>query len=149
MAIGFFRSLKEKLNSVIVGTAAGEWAVTAMAVMVFADGEAEASEMEKAQVVATTNPVVKNSIGSARGEVLFNDTVEAIKVAPAAMLQTYLTKLESLASKISSQDDKNFALASVIAVATADGEVEQPEYQLLLRFRDLLGATIDVPPPAA
>lgn len=149
MAIGFFRSLKEKLNSVIVGTAAGEWAVTAMAVMVFADGEAEASEMEKAQVVATTNPVVKNSIGSARGEVLFNDTVEAIKVAPAAMLQTYLTKLEGLASKISSQDDKNFALASVIAVATADGEVEQPEYQLLLRFRDLLGATIDVPPPAA
>jgi uncharacterized tellurite resistance protein B-like protein len=143
--MGFFSSLKDKLNSVIVGTAAGEWAVTAMAVMVFADGDAEASEMEKAKVVATTNPVVKNSIGSDRGEALFNETVEAIKVAPAAMLQTYLTKLDALARKISSQDDKNFALASVIAVATADGDVERPEYELLIRFKDLLGATIDVP----
>jgi uncharacterized tellurite resistance protein B-like protein len=143
--MGFFSSLKDKLNSVVVGTAAGEWAVTAMAVMVFADGDAEASEMEKAKVVATTNPVVKNSIGSARGEALFNDTVEAIKVAPSAMLQTYLTKLDALAKKISSQDDKNFALASVIAVATADGDVERPEYELLVRFKDLLGATIDVP----
>ena len=87
--MGFFSSLKDKLNSVVVGTAAGEWAVTAMAVMVFADGDAEASEMEKAKVVATTHPVVKNSIGSARGEALFNDTVEAIKVSPAAMLQTW------------------------------------------------------------
>jgi uncharacterized tellurite resistance protein B-like protein len=143
--MGFFSSLKDKLNSVIVGTAAGEWAVTAMAVMVFADGDAEASEMEKAKVVATTNPVVKNSIGSDRGEALFNETVEAIKVAPAAMIQTYLTKLDALARKISSQDDKNFALASVIAVATADGDVERPEYELLIRFKDLLGATIDVP----
>ncbi len=143
--VGLFSSLKDKLNSVIVGSAAGEWAVTAMAVMVFADGDAEAAEMEKAKVVATTNPVVKNSIGSARGEALFNDTVEAIKVAPAAMLQTYLTKLDALAKKISSQDDKNFALASVIAVATADGDVEPAEQQLLQRFKDLLGATIDVP----
>ena len=55
-AMGFFSSLKDKLNSVVVGTAAGEWAVTAMAVMVFADGDAEPSEMEKAKVVATTNP---------------------------------------------------------------------------------------------
>ena len=147
--MGFFSSLKDKLNSVIVGPAAGEWAATAMAVMVFADGDAEPSEMEKAKVVATTNPVVKNSIGSARGEALFNETVEAIKVAPAAMLQTYLTKLDALAKKIGSQDDKNFALASVIAVATADGDVERPEYELLLRFKDLLGATIDVPPPGA
>lgn len=143
--VGLFSSLKDKLNSVIVGSAAGEWAVTAMAVMVFADGDAEAAEMEKAKVVATTNPVVKNSIGSARGEALFNDTVEAIKVAPAAMLQTYLTKLDALAKKISSQDDKNFALASVIAVATADGDVEPAEQQLLHRFKDLLGATIDIP----
>jgi tellurite resistance protein len=98
-------------------------------------------------VVATTNPVVKNSIGSARGEVLFNETVEAIKVAPSAMLQTYLTKLDVLARKVSSQDDKNFALAAVIAVATADGDVEPPEQQLLQRFKALLGATIDIPPP--
>ena len=143
--MGWFSSIKDKLSSIVVGTAAGEWAVTAMAVMVFADGDAEPEEMEKAKVVATTNPVVKNSIGSARGEVLFNDTVEAIKVSPAAMLQTYLTKLDTLAKKIGTQDDKNFALAAVIAVATADGDVEAPEHVLLERFKSLLGATIDIP----
>jgi tellurite resistance protein len=120
-----------------------------MAVMVFADGEVEAAEVEKAKVVATTNPVVKNSIGSARGATLFTETVEAIETAPAAMVQTYLTKLDVLARKISSQDDKNFALAGVIAVATADGDVERPEHELLLRFKALLGATIDVPGPRA
>lgn len=143
--MGFFDSLKNKLSSIVVGTAAGEWAVTAMAVMVFADGDVEPSELEKAKGVATTNPVVKNSIGSARGEALFNETVEAIKIAPGAMVQTYLGKLDQLARKISTQEDKNFALAGVIAVATADGEVERPEYELLLRFKALLGATIEVP----
>ena len=147
--MGFFDSIKAKLNSIVVGTAAGEWAATAMAVMVFADGEVEAAEVEKAKVVATTNPVVKNSIGSERGAALFADTVQAIETAPAAMVQTYLTKLDVLARKISSQDDKNFALAGVIAVATADGDVERPEYELLLRFKALLGATIDVPGPRA
>ncbi|MBA3545305.1 MAG: hypothetical protein H0T76_02365 [Nannocystis sp.] len=117
--------------------------------MVFADGEVEAVEIEKAKVVATTNPVVKNSIGSERGGLLFAETVEAIGVAPSAMVQTYLTKLDVLARKVSTQDDKNFALAGVIAVATADGDVERPEYELLLRFKALLGATIDVPGPKA
>ena len=85
--MGFFDSIKAKLNSIVVGTAAGEWAATAMAVMVFADGEVEAAEVEKAKVVATTNPVVKNSIGSERGAALFADTVQAIETAPAAMVQ--------------------------------------------------------------
>lgn len=147
--MGFFDSFKAKLNSIVVGTAAGEWAATAMAVMVFADGEVEAAEIEKAKLVATTNPVVKNSIGSERGAALFADTVQAIETAPAAMVQTYLTKLDVLARKIGSQDDKNFALAGVIAVATADGDVERPEYELLQRFKALLGATIDVPGPRA
>ncbi|WAS94359.1 TerB family tellurite resistance protein [Nannocystis punicea] len=143
--MGWFSSLKDKLNSVIVGTAAGEWAVTAMAVMVFADGEVEAAEIEKAKVIALTNPVVKNSIGSARGEQLFKDAVETIKMEPGSMIQTYLAKLDALARKIGSQEDKNFALAGVIAVASADGEVERPEYDLLVRFKAILGATLDLP----
>lgn len=143
--MGFFSSLKDKLSSIVVGTAAGEWAVTAMAVMVFADGDAEPEELEKAKVVATTNPVVKNSIGSVRGAALFAETVDAIKVAPGAMLQTYLNKLDVLGRKIGTADDKNFALAAVIAVATADGDVERPEHDLLVRFKALIGATIDIP----
>jgi tellurite resistance protein len=143
--MGWFSSLKDKLNSVVVGTAAGEWAVTAMAVMVFADGEVEAAELEKAKVIAFTSPVVKNSIGAARGEQLFKDAVETIKMEPRSMIQTYLTKLDALARKIGSQEDKNFALAGVIAVASADGEVERPEYELLVRFKAILGATLDLP----
>jgi hypothetical protein len=40
---------------------------------------------------------------------------------------------------------QNFALAGVIAVASADGEVERPEYELLVRFKAILGATLDLP----
>ncbi len=145
--MGFFDSFKNKLNSIVVGTAAGEWAVTAMAVMVFADGDVEPAELEKAKSVAANSPVVKNSIGSARGAALFADTIEAIRVEPGSMVQTYLAKLDQQARKISSQEDKNFALAAVIAVASADGEVEPPEHALLLRFKALLGATIDIPAP--
>lgn len=145
--MGWFSSLKDKLNNAVVGTAAGEWAVTAMAVMVFADGDVEAAELEKAQVIALTNPVVKNSIGSARGEQIFKEAIETIKMEPRSMLQTYLTKLDALARKISKQEDKNFALAGVIAVASADGEVERPEYEMLVRFKAILGATLDLPQP--
>lgn len=143
--MSWFGSLKNKLQSIVVGTAAGEWAVTAMAVMVFADGEAEKSEMEKARLVATTNPVVKNSIGSTRGEQLFNDAVNTISSEPGTMIQSYMSKLDQLARKIDKLEDKNFALAGVIAVAAADGEVEKPEYELLKRFKMILGATIDLP----
>lgn len=144
--MSWFSSLKNKLNSIVVGTAAGEWAVTAMAVMVYADGEVEGPEIEKARIVATTNPVVKNSIGSNRGEQLFNDVINTIGSEPRTMIQSYMRKLDELARKIDKLDDKNFALAGVIAVASADGEVEKPEYELLQRFRLLLGATIDLPP---
>ena len=143
--MGFFDSLKNKLNSIVVGTAAGEWAVTAMAVMVFADGDVEPAELEKAKGVAANSPVVKNSIGPARGAALFAETIEAIRVEPTSMVQTYLGKLDAQARKISAQEDKNFALAAVIAVASADGEVEPPEHVLLVRFKALLGATIDLP----
>ncbi|MCY1010688.1 TerB family tellurite resistance protein [Nannocystis pusilla] len=143
--MGWFSSIKDKLSSVIVGTAAGEWAVTAMAVMVFADGEVEEAEIEKAKMIAFSSPVIKNSIGAARGEQLFKEAVETIKMEPRSMIQTYLTKLDALARKIGSQEDKNFALAGVIAVAAADGEVERPEYKLLVRFKAILGATLDLP----
>lgn len=145
--MGFFSSLKDKLNSVIVGTAAGEWAVTAMAVMVFADGDVEEAELEKAKSIALNSPVVKNSIGGAKGEQLFKAAIETIKMEPGSMIQSYIRKLDDLARKISKQDDKDFALAGVIAVAAADGEVERPEYELLVRFKAILGASVDLPKP--
>lgn len=145
--MGWFNSLKDKLNSIVVGTAAGEWAVTAMAVMVFADGDVEDAELVKAKSIALSSPVVKNSIGPARGEQLFKETIESIQMEPTSMVQTYLTKLDALARKIGNPEDKNFALAGVIAVAAADGEVERPEYELMVRFKAILGATIDLPKP--
>ena len=143
--MGWFNSLKDKLNSVVVGTAAGEWAATAMGVMVFADGEVEAPEVAKAKQIALTSPVIKNSIGVSRAEQIINETIDSISIEPRSMLGTYLTKLDTLARKISKQEDKNFALAGVIAVASADGEVEPAEYELLIRFKAILGATIDLP----
>lgn len=145
--MGWFSSIKDKLNNIVVGTAAGEWAATAMAVMVFADGDVEDSELAKARTIALNNPVIRNSIGAARGEQIFKDAVEAIQMEPSSMVQTYLTKLDNLAGKIGKQEDKDFALAGVIAVAAADGEVERPEYELLVRFKAILRASVDLPKP--
>jgi tellurite resistance protein len=145
--MGWFSNIKDKLNNIVVGTAAGEWAATAMAVMVFADGDVEDAELQKATSIALTSPVIRNSIGAAKGEQVFKEALETIKVEPITMVQTYLSKLDNLARKINKPEDKNFALAGVIAVAAADGEVERPEYELLVRFKAILGATVDLPKP--
>lgn len=143
--MSWFKSFKKKLSQVVVGTAAGEWAVTAMACMVFADGEAEDEEIEKAKQVVKANPVIKNSIGEEKGAKLFNDAVEAIKIEPTSMLASYMQKCQDLASKVKKMEDKNFAIGTVIAIAAADGEVEPSEREMLIKFKAMLGATVDIP----
>lgn len=143
--MGWFDSFKDKMGTIAVSGAGGEWAAQAMACMVFADGEAEAPEIESARVACSSNPVITNSIGPQKAEALFNQAVAAIQTVPSAMLPSYEAKLATLAKKVTKEDDKNFALATVIAVAMADGELEDAERSMLARFKDQLGASIDVP----
>jgi tellurite resistance protein len=147
--MSWLNSFKKKLSSVFMSDAAGQWAVTAMGCMVFADGQAEESEIQKATVVVQNNPVIKNSLGVEKGLQLFTEVVEAIKTEPMSMLSTYLKKLEELAQSVKTEEDRNFALGTVIAIAAADGEIEPPEHDMLLKFKAQLGATVDVPPPNA
>jgi hypothetical protein len=92
-----------------------------------------------------TNPVIKKSLGSSRAEKLFNETVEAVSQIPEAMLPSYEIKLVELAAKVDEADEKNFALATVIAVAMGDRTLSDGEHMMLTRFRDMLGATIPLP----
>jgi tellurite resistance protein len=145
--MSWFSGFKKKLASVLVSDGAGRWAVTAMGCMVFADGEAEESEIQKASAVVLTNPVIKNSLGAEKALQLFTDVVEAIKQEPTSMLATYLKKLEGMAADVKTEEDRNFALGTIIAIAAADGEIEPAEHAMLLKFKQQLGATVDVPPP--
>lgn len=147
--MSWFSGFKKKLSSVFMSDGAGRWAVTAMGCMVFADGQAEESEIQKATAVVINNPVIKNSIGAEKGLQMFTAVVEAIKTEPTSMLASYLKTLEELAKEVKTEEDKNFALGTVIAIAAADGEIEPPEHVMLLKFKELLGATVDVPPPNA
>jgi tellurite resistance protein len=147
--MSWLSGFKKKLSSVFMSDAAGQWAVMAMGCMVFADGQAEESEIQKATVVVQNNPVIKNSLGVDKGLQLFTEVVEAIKTEPTSMLSTYLKKLEELAQSVKTEEDRNFALGTVIAIAAADGEIEPPEHDMLLKFKAQLGATVDVPPPNA
>ena len=126
---------------------AGRWAAIAMGCVVFADGVAEQSEVDAAQAVVNTMPVVKNSIGPEEAERLFLETVEAVRPLPETMLDAYVTKLDGMAKNVKSVDDKNFALAAVIAVSKGDGVLTQGEHQLIARFKESLGATIRLPDP--
>lgn len=146
--MGWFDNFKTKMKTITVSSAGGEWAAMAMACMVFADGQAEEPEIASAKTSCTTNPVIVNSIGAKKAEQIFDSTAAAIRTVPAAMLPTYEAKLANMAQQVKNPDDKNFALATVLAVAMADGEIEKPEYEMLMRFKAALGASIDVPAPA-
>lgn len=128
---------------------AGQWAAVAMGCVVFADGTAGQGEVTAAQAVVNAMPVLKNSIGPVEAERLFMETVEAVRPLPATMLDAYVTKLEGMAKEVKNVDDKNFALAAVIAVSKGDGVMTQGEHQLIARLKDSLGATIRLPDPGA
>jgi hypothetical protein len=126
---------------------AGQWSAMAMACMVFADGSAAEAEIVAARGQVQANPVLHESIGSQDAERLFKETVDAIKLIPATMLPTYEVRLAGLAQQISEINSKNFALATVIAVAMGDGSLTAAEHQMLMRFHKMLGASIPVPEP--
>ena len=125
---------------------AGEWAAKAMGCMVFADGKGPGDpEIAAFQVQVKTNRVLTESIGGKAAEAIFYQTVEAIRSLPSVMLQTHESELGVLAQDIEDLTAKNFALATVIAVAMGDDTVTPAEQQMLIRFQEMLGATIAVP----
>lgn len=125
------------------GGKAGEWAAKAMACMAFADGKGPGEgELAAVQVQVKTNRVLANDKGA---EAIFHQTVEAIRTLPSVMLQTHEAEVGQLAQHITDPTDKNFALATVIAVAMGDGTITPAERAMLLRFQAMLGATIAVP----
>ncbi|MFO0548345.1 MAG: TerB family tellurite resistance protein [Polyangiaceae bacterium] len=129
---------------------AGQWAATAMACVVFADGNANEAEIAAARGQVTTNPVLRDSIGTKEAERLFKETADAIAQIPAAMLPTYEIKLQGLAKSIREVNDKNFAFTTVIAVAMGDKTLTPAEHQMLVRFREMLGAgAIPIPDAGA
>jgi hypothetical protein len=129
--------------------AAGEWAAQAMACVVFADGSASEPEIAAAQDQLATNPVLKESIGTKKATALFNQTIEAIRPVPSAMLHSYEGELAELAQKVKDVNDKNFALSTLIAVSMGDGTLSQTEYDMIMRFKESLGATVPIPRPGA
>jgi tellurite resistance protein len=125
------------------GGTAGEWAAKAMACMAFADGKGPGEgELAAVQVQVKTNRVLSDDKAA---EAIFHQTVEAIRALPSVMLQTHEAEVDQLAQHITDPTEKNFALATVIAVAMGDGTVTPAEQRMLLRFKAMLGATIAVP----
>lgn len=125
---------------------AGEWAAKAMGCMVFADGNgAGAAEIAAAQGQVKTNRVLKDSIGSRAAEAIFQTTIEAIGSLPAVMLQTHEAELAALGPQIEDITARNFAMATVIAVAMGDGTITHAERAMMVRFHAMLRATISIP----
>jgi tellurite resistance protein len=142
--MGWFEQFKSKVTQITVSPAGGEWAAIAMACMVFADGNADDFEIESAKESCTTNPVILNSIGKERALKVFQGTIEAIEFIPQVMVPSYEEKLQILGKRVNKAEDRDHALATVLAVAYADGRVGQAEKEMLGRFKDYIGATIDI-----
>jgi len=142
--MSWFNDFKEKLTQITVSPAGGEWAAIAMACMVFADGKATDCEIESAQSSCTNNPVIVNSIGQAKALKIFDSTTEVLKIVPQTMLESYEEKLQLLGKVVKKQQDKNYAFATVVAIALADGNLTDSEREMLLRFKDYIKANVDV-----
>ncbi|MCA9561921.1 MAG: hypothetical protein KC561_00465 [Myxococcales bacterium] len=124
---------------------AGEWTAVAMAMSLFADGSPSEAEIQVAKNQMATNPLIKHSIGPERAEEVFNEALQAIAPVPSAMIPTFEVKLAGLAKEVDDVNEKNFALAAVIAVMIGDGVVGEAENAALLKFQEMLGATIPLP----
>jgi tellurite resistance protein len=135
----------EATTEQVVDQAAGEWAVVAMACIAFADRELEDSEVEKACQLAATTPVIRDTLGAEFGAQLFSDTVERIKASPGEETRFLLGELRQLAARVGCQETRDAAFQTLLAVATADRQIEPRERGLLLELKEIIGSNVMVP----
>lgn len=134
-------------SDVDLGPEAGEWAVIAMACVACSDGFVDPAEREAAKELVASTAVITQSLGPAFGEQLFHDTVERIRSDPDNELEFLKQELRELASKIRSQEHRDSAFQTLIAIATADRELEIREREMMRELRDIIGSQVMVPLP--
>jgi tellurite resistance protein len=140
--------LDAALQGVELGEEAGEWAVTAMACVAYADGSADERELAKAREIVTKTAVIRDSLGPSVGEQIFHDRIARLSADPAGELQRTKAELARLASQIQSQEHRDHAFQTLLVIATADHEVQVSEYKLMAELKEMLGTEIMIPMPS-
>ena len=139
--------LSAALEGVQLSQEAGEWAVTAMACVAYADGSLEHREVKQAKALVARTAVISDSLGPAFGEQLFMDIIERIRPDPETELAALMEHLKTLAAAIWKQEDKDAAFQTLLVIATADQQIEVNEYKMMLELKEIIGSNVMVPMP--
>ncbi len=145
--MGNWDDLDAVLTGVDLDQDAGEWAVTAMACVAYADGNAAESEIDKAREIVSKTSVIRDSLGPAFGEQLFMDTIARIQASPDTEIEQLKSDLTRLAGRIKAQQHRDHAFQTLVVIATADHEILPAEYQLMVELKELIGTEVMVPMP--
>lgn len=145
--MGNWDILDNELQGKDLGRDAGEWAVTALACVAFADGKADERELARAKEIVSRVAVIRDSLGPVLGEQIFLDTVVRLGRSPVEELAAIKDDLRDLAGRVTTQEHRDHAFQTLISIATADHDLAPSEYRLLTELRDMIGATVIVPLP--
>ena len=145
--MGNWDILEGALEGKDLGREAGEWAVTALACVAFADGKADERELERAREIVSSVAVIRDSLGPVLGEQIFLDTVVRLGRAPVTELAAIKDTLRDLAGRVTSQEHRDHAFQTLISIATADHNLAPSEHRLLTELRNMIGSTVIVPLP--
>lgn len=145
--MGNWDVLDAALQGVELGEEAGEWAVTAMACVAYADGSADERELSKAREIVAGTAVIRDSLGASVGEQIFHDTISRLSQDPVGELARTKETLTRLAGQISNQEHRDHAFQTLLVIATADHEIQVSEYELMSELKEMLGTEIMLPMP--
>jgi uncharacterized tellurite resistance protein B-like protein len=145
--MGNWDVLDTELQGKDLGRDAGEWAVTALACVVFADGRTDERELERAKEIVSKVAVIRDSLGPVLGEQLFLDTVVRLGRSPVEELAAVKEELRALAGRVASQEHRDHAFQTLISIATADHSIAASEHRLLTELRQMIGSNVMVPLP--
>jgi uncharacterized tellurite resistance protein B-like protein len=145
--MGNWDVLDTELQGKDLGRDAGEWAVTALACVVFADGRTDERELERAKEIVSKVAVIRDSLGPVLGEQSFLDTIVRLGRSPVEELATVKSELRDLASLVTSQEHRDHAFQALISIATADHSIVEAEHRLLIELKEMIGSNLMVPLP--
>jgi uncharacterized tellurite resistance protein B-like protein len=145
--MGNWDVLESELQGKDFGRDAGEWAVTALACVAFADGKTDERELDRAREIVAKVAVIRDSLGPVLGEQIFLDTVARLGRSPVTELEAIKDQLRDLAGRVTSQEHRDHAFQALISIATADHDLAPSEHRLLTELRNMIGSTVIVPLP--
>ena len=145
--MSYWDDFDAQVGNVNLAQDAAEWALTAMACVAYADGEASEEEIERAETLVKNSKIISGVLGPDQGGQFFHQVLMALQVNPSGELEFQKARLADMSGRVTNQEDKDAAFHTLISMATADREISVAEHKMLTELKELIGSNVMVPMP--